>query len=702
MQKKEKKSKKQKKKEREEKRRLEEELLRQQQEEEVKRQEELERQRAAEKERQRLLREKRRKEELIRLEKETQEDVDVVEKRQFDLNRLIAEQSQQTQWKQHLKCDPLPDISNERQLNDFLTEWTEYDIYHHVDELNASEHTQAFHVDHIKYFIQDIEHGYQLLHILQDVIYDAIQQNDLQKARTAQNKYMQMCDIAQHKIEQLTQKCLKDDTFTAVAEAGMREDGDVMQSCMQTHIKFGLWASSMSNAFKDSKIEYEPPISIRLELPKQIAMKAKMALSCRVTQIVHHSYAYCNHSAQYECVGPLIDVQLFKLPPLPRNLYSVKHSGTEKSGEWMVQHMSQVGDTPSVWEYANVEEPDKMSGESLSVSCKIPSYVVIGDADNIKLGWWNRRSNEWKVDHFKDICYDAKQRILSFTTCHLSPICLVQPKAVHHEYADWRLTPSGVERCKISLLTKSKLNVEIEIVGGQCRLLQPEIDELAEIRGKLLKPHQLIRLLKSCGIDLCYKTHKTMSSNLLQKHTEIESFANLEISNVAALFAICMSKWNRLAPDNENIIVFRIRKPLTPNEEADLVQNRMSRTTSVAGKDKENEDGAGGDNTNEAGNQSKSKQDEDDVEEEDDVNNGDIDMWQTVMVNAEKCTFIDCNEKSKQINLETPSRELSHKTLLRCLAGYCTEDNIRDLENTSFRFKETIRRMLNLLNLFRV
>ena len=72
------------------------------------------------------------------------------------------------------------------------------------------------------------------------------------------------------------------------------------------------------------------------------------------------------------------------------------------------------------------------------------------------------------------------------------------------------------------------------------------------------------------------------------------------------------------------------------------------------------------------------------------------------MINQEKCTFIDCHETSKEINLETPLRELSHKTLLRCLTSYCTEDNHRDLQNTSFKFKETIRRMLNLLNLFRV
>jgi len=304
-------------------------------------------------------------------------------------------------------------------------------------------------------------------------------------------------------------------------------------------------------------------------------------------------------------------------------------------------------------------------GESVTISCVIPSYILIPDTKNINLGWWDSKKNEWKTSHFKDVTFDLNQRILSFVTCHLSPICLVQPRGAYSEYLDWKLSPSGfTERCKISLVTKyNKLKIDIEVIGGQCKLLQPNISELSHIYDKLLKPHQLIRMLKASGINLCVKNDQNVSETCLKKNDGIESVVHLEISSIAALFQLSMSKWNRTV-DDENIFIFRLRKPLTPNEEADLRQNKGSE--------------ANGD---------------------DDI---DIEMWQTVMINHEKCTFIDCNEKSKELSLHTPNREMSHKTLLRCLKGHCTEENVRDLQNTSFRFTETLRRMLNLLNLFRV
>ena len=661
--KKDKKSKKQKKKELEEKRRLEEELLRQQQEEERKRQEELERQRREEAERLRLLKEKRRKEELLRLEKESEEDIDLHEKRNQDLEKLLNEQYQQIEWKKHLKCDPNPDISNERELNNFLTNWKENNLF--IDN--------KFDINNISKYIENIESGYQLLQILQDVIFDAIQKDDHQKLKYAKNRFVEMGDIAQNKLDLLTQKCLKDEFFGAAYDAGMKEDGDVQTFCIKKNIKFGLWASSMSNAFKNSKIEFKSGMNICLELPKQIAMKAKMPLSCRVIQYSHNFYIYLNKSTKYQCIGPIINIQLLKLPKPPRNIYN--------NQEWMVQNITNESDKAIIWESKE---------ESISISCLIPKYVLISDPKNIKLGWWDFTKNEWNINDFKDISFDINKRILSFITCHLSPISIISECGEYYEYSDWKLQPSGIERCKITLTTKNKFVVVIEIIGCQCKLLSPNIQQLSHIYQKLLKPHQLIRLLKMSGINLCYKNDENLSENLLNKNKEIEALTHLEISTIAALFEISMSKWNKIVDDNENIIIFRLRKPLTANEKADKSGDNKQE---IIKEQKQNEEEQ--EKEQEQGGKAGAEEEE---EEEDESG----DEWQTIMINGEKCTFIDCNEKSLEINLNTPLRELSHKTLLRCLTSYCTEDNIRDLQNISFRFKETIRRMLNLLNLFRV
>ena len=122
---KDKKSKKSKKKELEEKRLQEQELLRQQQEEERKRQEELEQKRKEEEEERRIFEEKRRQEEIIRLAKEKEDDTLILAKRAKDIEKLLTSQKEQKEWKQHLNCSDLPDVSDQRQLNDFLTTWTD-------------------------------------------------------------------------------------------------------------------------------------------------------------------------------------------------------------------------------------------------------------------------------------------------------------------------------------------------------------------------------------------------------------------------------------------------------------------------------------------------------------------------------------------------------------------------------------------------
>jgi len=647
--KKEKKSKKQKKKELEEKRRLEEELLRQQQEEERKRQEELERQRREEEERQRLLREKKRAEELVRLVKEREEDVEVEEQWHSDLVKFEREQFEQSEWKKHLKCSTVPDISKEREMNDFLTEWKEYGIFERIDH--------EFEIKRLDHYIADIERGYNLLPILHDVIYDAIQRRDDEKLKIAKTKFIEIGQIAQHKIDVLTAKCLRDPVFMAVAESGLKADGDTMRHGMCRHFKWGLWASSMSNAFKNSKLSFPPPISVRVELPKQLAMRARQPLSCRIVQTVP-----CFEIAdggQFECISPVINLELFRLPMAPQSM------NDESSGSWMVQDVTEQTLTPTVWRH-------KKEDGAISVKFVVPQYVVVSDPKQPSIGWWHPESRQWRVDGddqddgdkvIENIRYEAAKRVLSVTTRRVTPLCMVQPIGTWNEYKEWKLTPSGVQRCKIWLLTASKMVVEMEVVGGHCQLLQPQVPALNHLLRKMQSPHHLIGALRDCGLNLCSKNDAKMSPRLLSKDEEIEDRAHREISSVAALFQIAMSRWNREAePNNERLIIFRLRKPLTPNEEADLAPDHNEEADSVADDEK----------------------------------------WQSVMINHEKCSFIESTERSKTVNLETPIRELSHHSLLRCVASKCTEDNTRDLQNTSFRFKETIRRMLNLLNLFRV
>jgi len=645
--KKEKKSKKQKKKELEEKRRLEEELLRQQQEEERKRQEELERQRREEEERRRLLREKKRAEEIVRLEKEREEDVEVEERWQSESAKFEEEEREQLEWRKHLQCSTVPDISRDRELNDFVTEWSEYGLFERIES--------DFDIERLQEYIDDIERGYKLLPILQDVIYDAIQRRDADKLKAAKSSFAEIGQIARRKIDVLTAQCLRDPVFLAVSSGG----DDVVRCGMGRHFKLGLWASSMSNAFKNSAVWMGPPVSVRLELPKQMAMRARQPLSCRTLQSVARLQAVSG--GQFECISPVLEVELFRLPSAPRSVYD------DSKGSWMAQDVSEQASTPTVWRHGDEDG-------AVSVEFVVPRFVVVPDPKRPRIGWWHSEAAEWRVDAVDaedavigDVRFDAAKRTMSLTTRRLTALCLVQPIGSYYEFREWKLTPSGVGRCKIGLQTACGVAVELEVVGGRCQLIEPKLPALHHLVHKLLSPHRLVAALRDCGLNLCFEADsERMAAPLLPKEEEIEDRAHREISSVAALFEIAMSRWNRAAaPNNEQLIVFRLRKPLTPNEEADLLQS--------ADDDAPKHDG-----------------------------DRDLETWRTVMINHEKCSFVDCTERSSAFSLHTPTRELSHHSLLRCLAALCTDDNTRDLQNASFRFRETIRRVLNLLHLFRV
>lgn len=86
-------------------------------------------------------------------------------------------------------------------MNDFLTEWREYGVFERIDD--------DFEVERLQQYIADIERGLNLLPILQDVVYDAIQRRDADKLRAANSKHTEIGQIARRKIDELTAHCLR-------------------------------------------------------------------------------------------------------------------------------------------------------------------------------------------------------------------------------------------------------------------------------------------------------------------------------------------------------------------------------------------------------------------------------------------------------------------------------------------------------------
>ncbi|ETO15485.1 hypothetical protein RFI_21879 [Reticulomyxa filosa] len=267
-------SKGQKKKEAEEKRRQQEELLRLKQEEERKQQEELERQKREQEERERLLREQLKQEEILRLTQEKEEDNTWTQSREEDLKRLIEEEVRTNEWNKHLQCNSKIDIKHEKELNDFMSIWT--------DNKTIISTALKDLMDRIDPIIEECDEGLALLPDIQDMELESLCSDNLLRGRYFACKYEEIFDIVLTKLHILTSKCLSHEHFSSVHQrnetTGMEES---YQCVVKSNVFWCLWSSAMTNVFKNIKIEFNKA-SIAIELPKQVAMKAQMPLSCHV------------------------------------------------------------------------------------------------------------------------------------------------------------------------------------------------------------------------------------------------------------------------------------------------------------------------------------------------------------------------------------------------------------------------------------
>merc|ERR1711964_583816 len=123
---------------------------------------------------------------------------------------------------------------------------------------------------------------------------------------------------------------------------------------------------------------------------------------------------------------------------------------------------------------------------------------------------------------------------------------------------------------------------------------------------------------------------------------------NAEISTIAASFEVTCSQWNKQAPNDT--VLFRIRK-----------------TGSVDEQDGDPEKG-----------------------------------WLVALCDAKKCTFIKSIENDTELIMDGADGELSHIDMRRVVASRCSEDMSHDLEHAALKFKEAVRRTLNLVRVFQL
>lgn len=71
-----------------------------------------------------------------------------------------------------------------------------------------------------------------------------------------------------------------------------------------------------------------------------------------------------------------------------------------------------------------IEYPDPQAPVTDPVKCimKLPDYVFTSESDDIKVGVWDKETNEWSADFIEDLVWDKSKRQLEFSTRKFAPI----------------------------------------------------------------------------------------------------------------------------------------------------------------------------------------------------------------------------------------------------------------------------------------
>eukprot|EP00736_Rhodelphis_marinus_P006376 Rmarinus@m.27927 len=494
-------------------------------------QERLEKERKIREEEERRLAEERRikrEEELKRLQEEISEDRVAIKERGARIRVAVEKDREAEEWDRFVDNSHRPMPTVEAEVNTFLTTLVE---------------DEAREMDPVMCQIKTAEEVAQLI---DDQLCDAMEwgeespvekyQRLLYSTWDMQNRLMDRMSahIVQYSDEHIND--LNPDIKVQAEGAPLRGDVKLAAACPCT--QFGLWIN-LEKRSRTKFIEY-PDVDIVLEIPKSLAMQS---VAIRAIHQLYNHESFKFHNEHFP-LGGVISVDLLALPPPPKQVK-----------EWTLREVTYLATDVQRLPYpippAGVDlsiNETNLNAPPMRVSFALAPRVILqrGD-DDLKVGWWDHKSNDWSSAGVSDVKYDPAKRVISFLTCRLSTtFALLQARVMHYPYKSWFLRPIGENTHIVSVVTDINETVEIKVHNGKCTLLAPPHEELADLRSASLSPLRLLKRLQQCGMNLLpEEADAKFLKGLVMKSMELDDKAYLELAMIAPSYVLQNSKWNQ-------------------------------------------------------------------------------------------------------------------------------------------------------------
>lgn len=219
--------------------------------------------------------------------------------------------------------------------------------------------------------------------------------------------------------------------------------------------------------------------------------------------------------------------------------------------------------------HAEVQFVAQGQAQPVRVTMPIPPHVVV--AREPRVGWWDAEQGVWSEEEVAGIAFDATARQLTFSTLHLAPLALIQPRTADLPYTGWQLRPTGPASALLQVDTQ-RLRVELAVTEAGCMLVAPpasECPELDRLRSSPMSPGIILMELERSGIVLRPRAGDAQrlsapsaaagdAAPIGAKLPAFESQLYADLARAAPAFAYAGSRWNK--DRGERAAVMRARE----------------------------------------------------------------------------------------------------------------------------------------------
>ena len=315
----------------------------------------------------------------------------------------------------------------------------------------------------------------------------------------------------------------------------------------------------------------------------------------------------------------------------------------------------------------------------IKVQMKLPPGLILPDEP--KVAWWNPVEMKWTEESILDVDFHPDTNELKFSTVSVGSIAVVQDRLTDLSYKEWSLAPfmpknaaEGGEEVRLTLKTP-RFTVVIAATGQLCRLISPEIPQLAQLREQELEAGDLLNRLAAAGLNILptdddaakCKYDGAEVAGVTLKNKALEDKLCKELSYAATSFDFRGSRWNNSIGSGK--CCFQVKETDAFTGGSDLVDYNMA--------------------TIEMDAQSQSALDAPDVTEV--CANGGL-----------KCTLVDGGEEpaSRAFDATLLAGTQSELYLISCLENIACKETIARVEASNGIICSTVRSLLQLTRPF--